>query len=144
MKKIIIEDEKSAVKYLNFVLTEWTTFCETHTNITQAIEVLLNVLQTKNESLIIEREYIKEVKALNKELINYETPSGKHTMPNIVSLDRDVTRVYTQIENEIKADTVKKMQELFNKRVKNPFSYHGWYLKETIFPEIAKEMLGDK
>ena len=40
-----------------------------------------------------------------------------------------------------KADTVRKMQELFNEIVGNRFSYHGWYLKETIFPKIAKEML---
>jgi hypothetical protein len=42
------------------------------------------------------------------------------------------------------ADTVRKMQELFNERVGNRFSYHGWYLKETIFTEIAKEILEGK
>ena len=44
---------------------------------------------------------------------------------------------------EAKADTVRKMQEMFDNRVKDKLSYHGWYLKETIMPSIAKEMLDE-
>lgn len=37
--------------------------------------------------------------------------------------------------------TVRKMQERLCVRIKDKFSYHGWYLKETVIPEIAKEII---
>jgi hypothetical protein len=40
-----------------------------------------------------------------------------------------------------KADTVRKMQEALEHRIHSKLSYHGWYLKETVIAEIAKEML---
>jgi regulator of replication initiation timing len=44
----------------------------------------------------------------------------------------------------IEADTVRKMQEALEQRIHSKLSYHGWYLKETVIAEIAKEMLEDK
>lgn len=40
-----------------------------------------------------------------------------------------------------KIDTVRKMQEALEQRIHSKLSYHGWYLKETVIAEIAKEML---
>ena len=42
---------------------------------------------------------------------------------------------------EIKADTVRKMEQILQNRITGKLAYHGWYLKETVFPKIAKEIL---
>ena len=50
------------------------------------------------------------------------------------------------IDDEVakaKADTVRKMQEALEQRIHSKLSYHGWYLKETVIAEIAKELLND-
>jgi hypothetical protein len=39
------------------------------------------------------------------------------------------------------SDTVRKMQEALEQRIHSKLSYHGWYLKETVIAEVAKEML---
>ena len=47
MKKIIIEDEKSAVEYIPNVLTKWDAFCIGHPKMTQALEILLQSVLSK-------------------------------------------------------------------------------------------------
>lgn len=42
---------------------------------------------------------------------------------------------------QLRADTVRKMQEALEHRIHSKLSYHGWYIKETVIPEIAKDML---
>lgn len=42
---------------------------------------------------------------------------------------------------EARADTVRKMQEALEHRIHSKLAYHGWYIKETVIAEIAKEML---
>ena len=39
-------------------------------------------------------------------------------------------------------ETVDIMVEMLKNRIHNKFAYYGWYLKETIIEEIAKEMKG--
>ena len=39
------------------------------------------------------------------------------------------------------SDTVRKMQEALEQRIHSKLSYHGWYLKETVIAETAKELL---
>ena len=41
MKKKMIDDEKSAIEYVENVLTNWTTFCEQHPKLALALEILL-------------------------------------------------------------------------------------------------------
>ena len=43
MKKVIIDDEKSAIEYIRHVLTDWTAFCIDHPKLVQALEVLLKI-----------------------------------------------------------------------------------------------------
>ena len=40
-----------------------------------------------------------------------------------------------------KADTVRKMQAALEQRIHSKLAYQGWYLKETVIPQIAKEMV---
>ena len=40
-----------------------------------------------------------------------------------------------------RTDGVRKMQEALEHRIHSKLSYHGWYLKETVIDQIAKEML---
>ena len=42
MKKIIIEDEKSAIEYIQHILTEWDEWKTHHTTLVQALEILAN------------------------------------------------------------------------------------------------------
>ena len=42
MKKIIIDDEKSAVEYIKSVLNEWDAWKTHHKYLVQALEVLVN------------------------------------------------------------------------------------------------------
>ena len=57
-------------------------------------------------------EYPDENERLKKHEIAYETPSGKQTMPNLLSLDGDSAELYKRIEDKVKSDTVRKMQEM--------------------------------
>ena len=41
MKDIIIDNENSAVEYIQNVLTKWDAFCIGHPKMTQALEILL-------------------------------------------------------------------------------------------------------
>lgn len=43
--------------------------------------------------------------------------------------------------SRIKEDTVRKMEQILQNRITGKLAYHGWYLKETVFPKIAKEIL---
>lgn len=46
-------------------------------------------------------------------------------------------------ERQVVEETVDRMVEMLKNRIHNQFAYHGWYLKETIIEEIAKEMRGE-
>ena len=69
-----------------------------------------NYLMKQSLSLI--KELTEENKRLKKYEIAYETPLGKQTMPNLLSLEGEAARLYTQIQNKVKADTVRKMQDM--------------------------------
>lgn len=59
---------------------------------------------------------------LRKSEITYETPLGKQTMPNLLHLEEDAARLYTQIESKIKANIVRKMQEEVKAQCRELFS----------------------
>lgn len=42
MKKIIIDDEKSAIEYIRYVLAEWGEWKTHHTTLVQVLEILVN------------------------------------------------------------------------------------------------------
>ena len=75
--------------------------------------------------------------------ITYETPSGKQTMPNLLSLDGDAAELYKRIEDNVKFDTVRKMQErLMDTKTKICGEYYIYAENVNV---IAKEMLeGEK
>lgn len=95
-------------------------------------------LDDKCKSLYEENERLR---AENK--IEYETPLGKQTMPNLSHLEGDAARLYTQIENKIKADTVRKMQERLGKHFCHDPAFLGveQRLIMDVIDQIAKEML---
>lgn len=87
-----------------------------------------------------QEQKIKELTEENERLSNRITCQVVLPDEKIEEIKNDVlARVELDIK-AIQADTVRNMQELFNEIVGNRFSYHGWYLKETIFPEIVKEL----
>jgi hypothetical protein len=62
----------------------------------------------------------------------------------LIVMDKAHNKLFTE-SFKIKADTVRKMQEALEQRIHSKLSYHGWYLKETVIAEIAKELLeGDQ
>ena len=85
MKNKIIIDEKSAIEYIEKVLTEWTAFCESHILLKQALEVLLKV--TKDNIRLradIERLYF---------LCKYASQHG-------VPIDKEVDRIHIEMWEE--------------------------------------------
>lgn len=52
MKNKTINDEKSAVQYIQHVLTDWVAFCNDHPVLVQALEVLLKTRELKSEALL--------------------------------------------------------------------------------------------
>lgn len=79
-------------------------------------------VQEENERLKKDNEYILMQHAFQRR------PSGD---------------CWNDVIEKAKADTVRKMQEALEQRIHSKLSYHGWYLKETVIAEIAKEMLGE-
>jgi hypothetical protein len=51
MKNIIIEDEESAVKYIEYVLSEWDAWKTHHVLLVQALEILLKIHQRKTSEV---------------------------------------------------------------------------------------------
>ena len=100
-------------------------------------------------------ELIKDALSLIKELteenerlraenkIEYETPCGKQTMPNLLSLEGKTAELYRLIESKIKTDTVRKMQERLGKHFCHDPAFLGveQRLIMDVIDQIAKEML---
>lgn len=63
MKKMIIDDEKSAVEYLDNVLKEWGSWRDHHLYLVQALETLLRINKSKSEALILKCEMINDMRA---------------------------------------------------------------------------------
>jgi hypothetical protein len=83
----------------------------------------------------------KENERLKKHEIVYETPFGKQTMPDILSLDGKSAELYKRIENKIKADTVRKMHSLIKERCIAGGIYPA-FVASTI-EKVAKEISGE-
>ncbi len=97
-----------------------------------------------NATLSLIKELTEENERLRaKYEITYETPFGKQTMPNLLRLEGDAANLYERIENETKADTVRKMQKRINAHFDSDSDYfrssHG-YIRDVV-DQIAKEML---
>ena len=66
MKKIIIDDEKSAVEYIKSVLNEWDSWKTHHIYLVQALEELLFVNESRKEELLLMREHLNHMIADTK------------------------------------------------------------------------------
>ena len=106
---------------------------------------VLNFVTLGNALALItsQEQKIKELTEENERLRNRITCQ-------IVLLDEKVEEIKNEclerIELDtkaIQADTVRKMQEALEHRIHSKLSYHGWYIKETVIAEIAKEVLED-
>lgn len=90
-------------------------------------------------------ELVKEQNALTRMLVARAEDISRLTEENEAR-----KRCNTMLNNElrridnIKTDTVRKMQKALEHRIHSKLSYHGWYLKETMIAEIAKELLGEQ
>ena len=62
MKKVIIEDEMSAVKYIEMVLNEWDSWRDHHIYLVQALQILLKANKSKNETLISTCEMLTDMR----------------------------------------------------------------------------------
>lgn len=58
MKKCVINDEKSAIEYIHYVLNEWGEWKTHHTTLVQALELLLNANESRRKALVLKSEYI--------------------------------------------------------------------------------------
>lgn len=79
-------------------------------------------------------------------LINELTAENERLKARVLEenhLRHQAEEMLAQGMSVVKADTVRKMQEALEQRIHSKLSYHGWYLKETIMPSIAKEMLDE-
>ena len=87
----------------------------------------------------------ERLRAENKALVNENAELKNQIQEEISDEDIDLYDEFTKLLHdgirEAKADTVRKMEQKFHDRIKGQLSYHGWYLKETVFPKIAKELL---
>lgn len=61
MKKIIIDDEKSAVEYIKSVLNEWDSWKTHHIYLVQALEKLLTINESRRKALVLKSEYIAKL-----------------------------------------------------------------------------------
>ena len=61
MKKIIIDDEKSAVEYIKSVLNEWDSWKNHHIYLVQALEKLLTINESRRKALALKSEYIAKL-----------------------------------------------------------------------------------
>ena len=105
----------------------------------------------------------QRIKELTEAVERSETARGRKESidngfsPSVTELQRENERLRAdcvkganalieemQRNRTIKAVTVRKMQEALEQRIHSKLSYHGWYLKETVIPEIVKEMLEGK
>ena len=111
--------------------------------LTQAHEMLResydHLEKTKDELLAERSRLTEENERLRKYEIAYETPSGKQTMPNLLSLEGDAARLYTQIEYKVKADTVRKMHQAIKDCAFNPNNKFDFIYDEI--DRIAEEMV---
>ena len=97
------------------------------------------------DALALIKELTEENERLRKHEIAYDTPFSKQTMPNILSLEGDAAELYKQIEDKIKTDTVREMQERFeelytDKLITDDMTVSIGVIKQNI-KDIAKEML---
>lgn len=93
-------------------------------------------LKLESENIRLTEENKRLQKALNTDISIVRVSRGSGKTAHL----REVGRIKI---DAIRADTVRKMQEALEQRIHSKLSYHGWYLKETVIAEIAKEMLED-
>lgn len=99
---------------------------------------------TKQKDIYITqiKELTEENERLRKYEITYNTPWGKQTIPNLLSLDGDVAECYKRIEDKITANTVRKMQERL-KAEKFTHKNFGELVYVEDIDQIVKELLED-
>lgn len=166
MKNIIIEDEKSALDYIETVLSDWDAWKSHHVLLVQALEVLLKShqkLTIENEKLgqlICEKivtiiEFDKTIEKLTDKVADcgaiieqyqkqfedcYEENERLHA--SYTELTQECKKWQSRLEIECeytRADTVRKMKE----RVIAEFRKDGrmnYYIRMTL-DQIEKEML---
>lgn len=104
--------------------------------LTVDVIALIKELTEENERLRAEHDdldiMVKDLRLRNKELQKANEGLAK----NCEELESELSECV-----QIKADTVRKMQEALEHRIHSKLSYHGWYLKETVIAGIAKEIL---
>ena len=101
------------------VKANWQKLKESHERACEKCRAEFKRLTEENERLsttiVMQEEEVESLKDSNKHLVVFL--------------------------KEKKADTVRKMQKALEDRIHSKLSYHGWYLKETVIAEIAKEIL---
>lgn len=61
MKKVIINDEKSAIEYIRYVLNNWDEWKTHHTTLVQALGMLVNANESRRKALVLKSEYIAKL-----------------------------------------------------------------------------------
>ena len=82
----------------------------------------------------------EENNQLQADICNAEMNLGHITEDNQAK-DETITNLIATIK-DIQADTVRKMQAALEQRIHSKLTYRGWYLKEMVIPQIAKEVVG--
>ena len=111
-----------------------------HLSLIDAKDVIINDLNEKHNRLLEENERLRA-----KYEITYETPSGKMTMPNLLSLDGKAAELHAQMEHKVKADTVTEVVAGIMGIIEFDIALtddETEYLKRRI-DEYANEMLED-
>ena len=102
---------QNAIALINEFAEQIKDLTETVTvsgKVIEQLQILTSEIEEDNRKLIEENERLR---AENK--IEYETPCGKQTMPNLLHLEGAAASLYTQIENKIKSVTVREVCEMF-------------------------------
>ena len=68
-KDIIIDNEESAIEYLQNVLTKWDAFCIEHPKLAQALAILLQSVSNRKASEVA-KEIFEEIDRMIYHLLN--------------------------------------------------------------------------
>ena len=71
MKKVIIEDEKAAVEYIESVLNEWDSWKSHHIYLVQALQMLLKINKFKTEALSLMCKMANDMSAYSDALYKH-------------------------------------------------------------------------
>ena len=84
---------------------------------------------------------IKDLTEENERLRADLTELTHRMLDNVRTENEELCKSNECDKRKLEADTVRKMQKALEQRIHSKLSYHGWYLKETVIAETAKEML---